>query len=121
MLRYREPFPWNFLDPNSENCYSSTATLLREVLTAWLKKYGEQRGYLYAIYKPQPDAFVCAIDGHAIAYAGRARPDLVPTERDRQILKYKLSPFETLEFHYHAFNRKIYTMKVPAQELLEFI
>lgn len=129
MFKYRKglPFPWNVVDPDSEN-YSSMASLFRDALKSWLKTYGKDR-YVNLLYMPQEDAFICAVDnknkeGHeygVLVFFGRARKDLFPEERDRIILSHRLSLFESLKVYYHAFNRKIFEVIVPTKELLEFI
>lgn len=127
MLRYRRglPFPWNLVDPDSED-YRPMASLFRDALKGWLKKYGKDR-YVDILYMPQEDAYICAVDTGEhkeygiLIFSGRARQDLFPEERDRILLRQKLSAFETLKVYYHAFDNRIFNVVVPTKELLEFI
>ncbi|MCS7308415.1 MAG: hypothetical protein NZ526_07705 [Aquificaceae bacterium] len=119
-------FPWVLVDPNCENCYSSKATLLRQAVIEWLRKYGSKRGFTEVVNAPNLGGIICLCVGDSmLLYAGKSREDLEPTEEDRKRLRSKIEPFAeagyVLTLHFEGFLDKIRTLDVPAEELLEFI
>ncbi|MCX7738420.1 MAG: hypothetical protein N2Z80_03265 [Hydrogenothermaceae bacterium] len=104
-------FPWVLVDPDCENCYSSKATLLRQAVIDWLRKYGRQRGFTEVVNSPNLGGIICLCVGDGmLLYAGKSREDLVPTELDRLSLRNRIEPFASagyvLTLHFHRLFRQ---------------
>ncbi|MCS6876109.1 MAG: hypothetical protein NZM36_04540 [Aquificaceae bacterium] len=118
--------PWDVVGQIYENYYDAKATLLRQAVIDWLRKYGSQRGFTEVVNAPNLGGIIYLCVGDSmLLYAGKSRQDLEPTPADRRKLRSKIEPFAeagyVLKLYFDGFLDKIRTLDVPAEELLEFI